>query len=95
MSRTKKTSLALVGAGRMGSALLNGWLAADGKTVFHIVEPSPSDALKSLSKAGKIDLNPAPCPVDILVVAVKPQMFKSVTDQLREWVGPDRSLIHI
>ena len=95
MSRKAKTSLALFGAGRMGSALLNGWLASDTKTSFIVVEPSPSDALTGFSKVGKVALNPAPMPVDILVVAVKPQMFTKVAAQLCEWVGPDTLIVSV
>lgn len=95
MSQKATASLALFGAGRMGSALLNGWLASAANNTFIVIEPSPSDALTDLSKAGKIALNPAPSPVDILVIAVKPQMFAALTDKLREWVGPKTLVVSV
>ncbi len=48
-------SVLLVGAGRMGSALLRGWLKS-GVNPITVVEPKPSAELKRLAKAGKISL---------------------------------------
>ncbi len=65
----------LVGAGRMGSALLKGW-AAKKIAPIEIVEPNPSPALKKLAKQAKLhrefpNITPAAC-----IVALKPQVLK-------------------
>jgi pyrroline-5-carboxylate reductase len=72
-------SVLLVGAGRMGSALLRGWLKSGVKSIT-VVEPMPSADLKRLEKAKKISLCTAPSQVKarpaVCVVAVKPQILK-------------------
>lgn len=70
--------LVLLGCGRMGSALLNGWLAAGinpGSVRIH--EPAPSDALRELVAATELTLNPDLPPNDgaVSVIAVKPQVI--------------------
>ena len=49
----------LIGCGRMGSALLKGWLAGGVKAIT-VVEPKPSAELQKLTKAKKIALFAAP-----------------------------------
>src|SRR5882724_7222749 len=68
-------TLVLVGAGKMGGAMLEGWLARKlpPKKVV-VIEPQPSKAIKALGKRG-IRINPKS---DIgkaaaMVIAVKPQ----------------------
>ncbi len=67
----------LVGAGKMGSALLEGWLRLGldaGRIV--VLEPMPSPAISGLAGRG-LSLNPDPRAlgaVDVIVLAVKPQI---------------------
>ena len=75
-------SVLLAGAGKMGGALLRGWLdkglRAGGIVV---VDPQPSDDLRHLSVERGFALNPdlaTLAPPDVLVLAVKPQMLTSV-----------------
>jgi pyrroline-5-carboxylate reductase len=82
MPTGKQTSLAsirgtlvLVGAGKMGSAMLEGWLARklSPKKVV-VLEPQPSKAIKALARRG-VRINPKG-PIGkaaALVIAVKPQ----------------------
>jgi pyrroline-5-carboxylate reductase len=69
----------LVGCGRMGSALLKGWLAGGVKSIA-VVEPKPSAQLKALAKKKSISLFAAPSQVrgkpSVCVVAIKPQVLK-------------------
>src|SRR3569833_1260593 len=79
--RTKGSEpvILLIGCGRMGTALLNGWLASGTKNIT-VVEPKPSTELKKLAKAKKIALVAAPSQVktkpDVCIVAIKPQILK-------------------
>jgi pyrroline-5-carboxylate reductase len=76
--KTDKTIL-LVGAGRMGGALLTGWLAR-GIGPVTVVEPTPSPALKKLAARKAVTLVAAPSQVKsrpgVCVVAIKPQILK-------------------
>ena len=78
-------SVLLVGAGRMGFALLKGWLAKDVKSIT-VVEPKPSAGLRKLAKAKNILLTAAPSSVktkpSVCVVAVKPQVLKGEASTL-------------
>jgi pyrroline-5-carboxylate reductase len=68
--------LVLVGCGRMGSALLQGWLARGlPPRAFTVLEPSPGPLLERLAGEG-LRLNAAlpPAPA-VAVLAVKPQMM--------------------
>ena len=68
--------LALVGAGKMGGAMLDGWLALglDPRNVV-VIEPQPSAEMLALSQNG-LSLNPprgAVSNISTIVLAVKPQ----------------------
>ena len=79
-----KQRILLVGGGKMGSALLQGWLAAGfGVTQFMVNEPAPSDDLA----ASVAVVNPTAEQLeqsmpDIIVLAIKPQMADSVLPDL-------------
>ena len=82
-------TLVLLGAGKMGSAMLEGWLArklAPKKVV--VLEPQPSRAIKALVKRG-VRLNPSGeiGEVAAIVIAVKPQSAPEALPQLRKLVG--------
>ena len=89
-------TIALAGAGKMGGAMLTGWLAGglDAKRVV-VVEPFPSDDIKALAAKG-VRLNPQDDgAVDTLVVAVKPQMFREAGPALKKLVGPSTLVVSI
>ena len=69
-------TIALAGAGKMGGAMLTGWLAQglDPRRVV-VIEPHPSADISALVAKG-VRLNPAKDAgdADTLVVAVKPQI---------------------
>jgi len=90
----KAASLTLVGAGRMGSALLHGWLKGPAREIS-VVEPSPRDEIRALADQGRIQLNPAPSESSIIVLAVKPQQFAAVSEQAKSFVGPGSVAISI
>lgn len=79
---TKKISVALVGAGSMGGALLRGWLATAviDPARSAVFEPAPDASLKKMASAHRLALNPPHKAVEAeaLVLAVKPQVAASV-----------------
>jgi pyrroline-5-carboxylate reductase len=83
-------SLLLVGAGKMGSALLEGWLALglDPKKIV-VLEPQPGKELIALA-AGGLRLNPsadAVGEVSAIALAVKPQTAPAAMPALAPFVG--------
>jgi len=89
-------TIALAGAGKMGGAMLAGWLARglDPSRVV-VIEPSPSPDISALAAKG-ITLNPAAArAADTLVVAVKPQMFREAGAQLKSVVGDTTLVVSI
>ncbi len=65
--------IVLLGCGRMGSALLAGWLARGlAPQHVHVIDPAPSDWLRKLG----VHLNaPLPDAPAVVLLAVKPQMM--------------------
>ena len=92
-------TILLIGAGRMGSALLNGWIAKGVGPVI-VVEPKPSAALKSLAKAKKMTLVTSPAAVNAkklaaCVVAIKPQILKGDAPVLADFARRGALMISI
>jgi len=91
-------TIALAGAGKMGGALLLGWLTGGleaGRII--VIEPRPSDEINLMTKRG-IRLNPPAQQigtVDTLVVAVKPQSFREAGASLKQFIGPSTLVVSI
>jgi pyrroline-5-carboxylate reductase len=93
-----KGTIALAGAGKMGGAMLTGWLAGglDAKRVV-VIEPMPSSEIAALAAKG-IRLNPSAKDtgaVEVLVVAVKPQSFREAGVALKPLVGSATLVVSI
>jgi pyrroline-5-carboxylate reductase len=93
-----KTTIVLAGAGKMGGAMLAGWLAQglDAKRVA-VIEPHPSDDIRALVTKG-IRLNPSPKDIGAvatLVVALKPQMFREAEAMLKSFSGASTLVVSI
>jgi pyrroline-5-carboxylate reductase len=91
-------TIVLAGAGKMGGAMLSGWLAQglDANRVA-VIEPYPSGEIKALPATG-VRLNPAPQDlgaVAALVVAVKPQMFREAGPPLRSFAESSTLVVSI
>jgi len=90
--------VALIGAGRMGSAMARGWLGdlgAAGIARLSVVEPHPGEDVVAAADGGLIALNAQPAIADIVVLAVKPQGFGGAVDALKAWVGPQTLVVSI
>jgi pyrroline-5-carboxylate reductase len=93
-----KGTIVLAGAGKMGGAMLAGWLA-QGLDVANVavIEPHPSDEINALLAKG-VRLNPAPQDVGsvaTLVIALKPQMFREAGPGLKPFVGSSTLVVSI
>lgn len=93
MDRINARGLVLVGAGRMGGAMLKGWLARglDPSSVG-VIEPYPSDSLRASGVIlnGELPENPA-----ALVLAVKPQQMAEILPRLRDMAGPENLVLSV
>lgn len=91
-------SLVLAGAGKMGGAMLEGWLAAglaDGAAL--VLDPAPSEPIAALARDGRIRLG-AETPLarpDVLILAIKPQSLDEAATALRTHAGPDTLVVSI
>src|SRR3954453_13665400 len=91
-------TILLVGAGKMGSALLEGWLALrlpPGRLA--VLEPQPSSDITALTGRG-LNLNPPPhsiAEIAAIVLAVKPQVAPGVMATLAPYVSPATVVVSI
>jgi pyrroline-5-carboxylate reductase len=90
-------SLVLIGAGKMGGAMLDGWIArglAPKRIV--VIEPQPGKAVKALTRRG-IKLNPKGkiAAAAAIVIAVKPQSAPAALPPLRPYVGQTTLVLSI
>ncbi len=92
MTAVRDRGLVLLGCGKMGSAMLAGWLAEGlPPGSVHVIEPAPSDWLISTGVAlgGPLPADPA-----VALIAVKPQMMGAALPALRG-LGPDTLLLTV
>jgi len=89
-------SVVLAGAGKMGGAMLTGWLAQGVEaSKLAVIDPAPSSEIAALTAKG-LRINPSDLHgASVLVVAVKPQMFADAAPQLRALVSPSTLVISI
>ena len=93
-------ALILIGAGKMGSALLAGWLeqGLDPKTIF-VQDPDPSDEFVSLARARHFNLGAdtgaLPSDPAVMVLAVKPQIMDEALPALKPLAGEGTVVLSI
>lgn len=81
LQRVAQGGLVLLGCGKMGSALLAGWLKAGvPATSVWVIEPNPTDSLKSCGVHLNQGVPPAPA---VALLAVKPQMMGAALPALQ------------
>ena len=91
-------TLLLAGAGKMGGAMLSGWLAQGldaGRVV--VIEPHPSDDIRALAAKG-VRINPTAKDIGAvatLVVALKPQSFREAGPGIKPFAGPATLVVSI
>jgi pyrroline-5-carboxylate reductase len=90
-------TLVLVGAGKMGGALLEGWigLGVDPACIV-VMEPQPAASIGALSARG-LRINPdagSVCP-DAIVIAVKPQIAPEIMSRVASLMSPSTIVVSI
>jgi pyrroline-5-carboxylate reductase len=91
------SSLLLVGAGKMGSAMLEGWLARGlNPRKVVVIEPQPVKAVKALTRRG-LKLNPKgkANPAAVIIIAVKPQIAPDALPAVVPYVGKSTLVLSI
>src|SRR5947199_8989317 len=90
-------TLVLVGAGKMGGAMLEGWIALgiDPAKIL-VIEPKPSRELMKLVARG-LRVNPGdpPAEASVIILAVKPQVADDVVPARSPWDGPASLVLSI
>lgn len=88
----------VVGAGKMGLALVRGWVAGglSGDEIV-LVDPAPGEATIAFAREHGIRLLASPLGVltHVMVLAVKPQVMKQVMAEIQPAVGPHTLVLSI
>lgn len=100
MSLAAGGPLLLIGCGKMGGALMAGWLAGGlSADSISVVEPHPESAAaagaKGVSVVGEIAAVPAGMAPAVVMLAVKPQQMDAIVPPLARFVGPDTVFLSI
>jgi pyrroline-5-carboxylate reductase len=99
MSSPLPQSLVLLGAGKMGGAMLEGWLRIGMNPAgISLIDPKPSDEMVALVGERGMRLNPDPHalgPVEVLVLATKPQTLDTAAPSVQAFISPQTLLISI
>jgi pyrroline-5-carboxylate reductase len=88
MTHNDDFSLALVGAGNMGGAMLGGWLAQGlSPRSITVIDPAQPQAFRD--KGVRVEAAPPPgMTADVLILAVKPQIMADVLPAAASLAGP-------
>lgn len=91
-----KGGLVLLGCGKMGGAMLEGWLAAGlPPASVHVIEPHPSAQTAAFADRGvRFDSAP-PASAAAVVIAVKPQMMAGAVRTVAPLAGPSTLFLSI
>ena len=93
------TPILMIGAGRMGGAMLEGWRAAkahDSSTVI-LVDPHPGEAARAAEAAGAA-LNPDPeayAAAQTVLLAIKPQLWRKAAAAVAPHLSPGAVIVSI
>jgi len=96
---TKRTHL-VVGAGKMGGALLQGWITSKAVTPEQLIilDPHPGEAAQEAIKSGALHLsepNEKLISIKYLMLAIKPQMFGKLAPAIANELSDDALVISI
>ncbi len=93
MEAVKRRGLVLLGCGKIGSAMLAGWLAGGlPPGSVWVLDPHPSDWLKGLGVHLNVALPASPA---VVLVAVKPQMMTEALPQIAALGGGETLILSV
>ena len=96
MSHSSQNIL-LVGAGKMGGAMLGAWVKEPGLSVT-VLDPGLTPAIQSALRHGAKhiqDIGALNVKVDVVILAIKPQLFETVAASLADALPKDCLIISI
>ena len=90
------TPILLIGAGRMGGALLDGWALAEAFAAAEIgvIDPHPGEAAARAAQRGS-SLAPDPAAAKTVLLAVKPQLWREAAAEFSSRLAPDAVIVSI
>jgi pyrroline-5-carboxylate reductase len=92
-------SVALVGAGNMGGAMLSGWLDNGfSPDLITVIDPSPNDAVAAtITEYGLRRETSAPqgLNADVVLVALKPQVMDAALPSVKPLLGPKSVVVSV
>ena len=93
------TPILMLGAGRMGGAMIEGWLRANAFAAAELMirDPQPSPAAQAAEKAGAA-MNPPDSELaraKTVVLAVKPQVWREAAGEFAPWLAADAVVLSI
>ena len=93
-------TITLIGCGRMGGAMLQGWLASDIDATYNVVEPfGQPEFTKGNSRVAYGETTDAikeqVAASDVCILAVKPQMMKDVCEALNGTINNDCLILSV
>ena len=92
-------TVAVIGAGKMGFAMLSGLARGDRPARIVVVEPKPAPEVAEFCRAQGCELRSAveadAVPVDALALAIKPQTLDAAAPGLHPLVGPQTLVVSI
>ena len=95
-----KYTITLVGCGRMGGAMLRGWLASDINAHYYVIEPNGlPETLSNEPHVTHVDsvteIAKDLVASDVCILAVKPQVMKEICGVLKPLVTPNCLILSI
>lgn len=93
LTTINKTCLVLLGCGKMGSALLEGWLKQGiAASSVYVIDPKPSDWVLAQGVHVNAELPDSPA---LVLIAVKPQMMGEALPRLQNFKGQNTVFLSI
>lgn len=98
MTQPLKYHVTVIGCGKMGSAMIQGWLKKSLLNHINIVDPKPppksitqAESAFHVKQAADLNLNDT----DLVTLAVKPQIMDYICDELKERLNKDVPILSI
>ena len=90
LDKINRNGIVILGCGKMGSAMLEGWLGRGlALTSIWVIDPHPSDWVRNLARKGLHVNKGMPEVPAVVLIAVKPQMMGEALPQIAGFAGKD------